>query len=167
MKPKNIPSKNEKKIEIDYQVFEKKIELSPQIQTLLEQAEKISSMAYAPYSRFQVGCAIELDNGTIITGNNQENVAYPSGLCAERVAIFAAHAKFPDQKIKAIAIFANALDFVLEQAISPCGACRQVLLEYQRLQIDQSIPIYMQGKNTSIVLSTIEDLLPFAFLKKN
>ena len=154
------------KLEIAYQFFEQKNELSSALQMLLDKAEKASQTAYAPYSRFQVGCAILLENETIFLGNNQENVAYPSGLCAERVAIFAAHAQFPDQKIKAIAIFANALDFDLQRPISPCGACRQVLLEYQKLQIDQPIALYMQGKNTGILVSTIEDLLPFAFFEE-
>ena len=139
----------------------------PQMKELLDLARQSAEQAYSPYSKFQVGCAILLENGEIVLGNNQENVAYPSGLCAERVAIFFASAKFPKIPIVAIAIRAFSKEFLVDRPITPCGACRQVLLEYQMLQKNQGIPIYMQGEGAEILCVTqVQDLLPFAFFEE-
>jgi cytidine deaminase len=137
------------------------------IKNLLEKAQLSAQKAYAPYSKFHVGCAILLENKEIIYGNNQENAAYPSGICAERVAIFGASANHPKVKIQAIAIRAFAENFTVNYPITPCGACRQVLLEYQILQKEQPIYVYMQGASGNIlVLNDVRDLLPFGFFEE-
>lgn len=136
-------------------------ECPSEIQELFEFAKKAMENAYAPYSKFKVGAALRLDNGEIVIGNNQENAAYPSGLCAERVAIFAAKSRFPNAKILNLAIVTNAKK--IEKPISPCGSCRQVLLEYEHKQ-KAVFQIYIQGKDGAIVqINSAGDLLPFNF----
>ena len=132
-------------------------------QTLLKQATKIMLAAYAPYSNFKVGAAVLLENGKIITGNNQENAAYPSGMCAERVAIFYAGAQYPDVAIKTIAVTCEA---EAEQPVTPCGACRQAIAEYEQRH-NKKIKLIM-ATPTGKVFSTngIETLLPFMFSSK-
>ncbi len=137
----------------------------------MEAARHVSKTAYAPYSHFNVGAAILLKNGEIITGSNQENVAYPSGLCAERVAIFYTGAQYPNEMIAAIAVTAYSLDFEFLDVASPCGSCRQAMLEYEVKQ-DKAIPFYMDSAGGEIyALDSIADLLPFnfkaSFLKKS
>lgn len=109
-------------IEIKVEEFDSAEELESWQQNLLQKAEEAAKNAYAPYSLFHVGAALLLENGIIVTGNNQENVAYPSGLCAERVAIYSAGAQYPDIKIKAIGIFARSENYTVDNPISPCGA---------------------------------------------
>lgn len=133
------------------------------IQELMHQAVQARNQAYAPYSKFQVGAAVLLKDGTIVIGSNQENAAYPSGLCAERTAIFAAGANYPNQLIKAICISASSQIKDTNQPIPPCGACRQSLLEYENKQ-NTHIPIYFMGKTGTIIQSpSIKNLLPFIF----
>ncbi len=136
-------------------------ELNSDEKKIIEEAKCASQNAYAPYSGFKVGAAVLLDNGEIVTGNNQENVAYPSGLCAERVAMFHACSVFPQAKIKSIAIaaFFNG-DFV--EKISPCGACRQVLVEAEK-RSENPIKILMFGKNEILSVESIKELMPLAF----
>lgn len=129
---------------------------------LIEAAKKSTLNAYAPYSGFHVGAALLLENGEIITGNNQENAAYPSGLCAERTAIFYANACFPDQPIKAVAIAANYKSSFTKKVITPCGACRQVILEVEN-RYKKPVKIMMYGKNEVYMVETIHDLLPLSF----
>ena len=137
-------------------------ELSENQQDLLQKAHHICSNAYAPYSMFKVGASLILKNGQIINGSNQENVAYPSGLCAERVAIFNAGANFPNQKIKQIAIVAHA-DFNIKKPVMPCGACRQAMIEYEQRQ-GEKIEILLQGNKGNIFVSeSVSNLLPYAF----
>ena len=129
---------------------------------LLQKAHQICSVAYAPYSMFKVGASLILKNKQIINGSNQENVAYPSGLCAERVAIFNAGANFPNQKIERIAIVAQT-NFILNKPIMPCGACRQAMIEYEQKQ-GQKIEVLLQGNKGNIFISeSISNLLPYAF----
>ena len=123
----------EKKIELSF-ISAQLSELSTQEKQLVANARSAVTTAYAPYSGFLVGASVLLDNGEIINGSNQENVAYPSGLCAERVAIFYAGARFPDAKIKTIAISVMSKNFKVTDVISPCGACRQVMAEYEDKQ---------------------------------
>ena len=119
--------------------------------------------AYAPYSGFQVGASILLENGKIINGSNQENVAYPSGLCAERVAIFYASSNYPNIKIIKMAISVQAVDFNINDVISPCGACRQVMAEYEENQ-NYPIQIILHAPNNDIlIVDRVQDLLPFMF----
>ena len=150
----------------EYSLFETLEELSPSFQSLMQEAVLARANAYAPYSNFNVGAAVLLDNGVILRGNNQENAAYPSGLCAERVAIFYASAQYPDIPIKAIAVTANTHLDPSETPASPCGNCRQTLAEYQQKQAT-SIPIIFMGASGKIVCcNSVLDLLPFAFSAK-
>ena len=137
-------------------------ELNENQQDLLHKAHHICSNAYAPYSKFKVGASLILQNGQIINGSNQENVAYPSGLCAERVAIFNAGANFPNQKIKNIAIVVHT-NFNLNKPVMPCGACRQAMIEYEQRQ-GEKIEVLLQGNKENIFISeSVSNLLPYAF----
>ena len=144
-----------------YENFE---ELPPLDQQLIVEARKPADDAYAPYSHFHVGAAVLLENGTIIRGNNQENAAYPSGLCAERVALFATGAQHSGVKINAIAITAYPEGKKTPAVpISPCGDCRQVMAEYE-LRYNKNIRLIMEGGNgTYIVSDSVAQLLPFLF----
>lgn len=134
---------------------------------LLKLAKKAVKSAYAPYSRFFVGAAILLENGKISIGNNQENAAYPSGLCAERVAIFHASAKYPNIPIKKIAVSVASKTQIINEPVSPCGGCRQVISEYE-MKYDSPISIIMSGETGQIYVSdSIENLLPIMFNKKH
>ena len=158
-----------KKIKIfsEITVYDEIAELPENIQTLMAQAVAIREMAYAPYSHFRVGAALMLENGIVVTGNNQENAAYPSGMCAERVAIWAAGSQYPDQKILQIAISARSENHLLNQPIPPCGACRQAIAEYEVKQ-DKDIEIYFMGEVGKIYKSdSLHDLLPLVFDSSN
>lgn len=148
-----------------FSVFDNKEELSEDVKNLMEQAIEIRKKAYAPYSRFRVGAAIFLDNGKIVLGSNQESAAYPSGLCAERVAIFQAGAIYPDAKILKIAISATSDERPVTSPIPPCGACRQSISEYEFKQ-DYPIEIYFMGETGVVYKSdSLKNLLPFMFDK--
>ncbi len=146
-------------------VFENLSELPESVRDLMEQAIAIRKKAYAPYSKFRVGAAILLDNGKVVLGSNQENAAYPSGLCAERVAIFQAGAIYPDSKIVRMAITAASDTNQTTSPIPPCGACRQSIAEYEFKQ-DEPIEIYFMGEIGAIYKSdSLKNLLPFSFDK--
>ena len=131
--------------------------------TLVEQAKQATYRSYAPYSKFNVGAAIQLDNDVIITGANQENVAYPSGTCAERTACYYAHAQYPDAKFTTIAIAARGTDGnEVELPIAPCGACRQALLEYEMLA-QKNVRVILVSADKIYILPSVKSLLPFAF----
>ena len=137
-------------------------ELKGEQQTLLEKAHTICGDAYAPYSKFKVGATLILENKQKVSGSNQENVAYPSGMCAERVAIFHAGANFTGKKIERMAIVAHA-NFDLSKPVMPCGACRQAMMEYEQRQ-GGSIEILLQGNEGNIFISkSVANLLPYAF----
>jgi cytidine deaminase len=151
------------KIEIQLEVFETISELPKDIQELMIKAQQARENAYAPYSRFRVGAALRLSSGEIILGNNQENAAFPSGLCAERVAVFNAGANFPNQTIISLAITVRAESHEVSEAIAPCGACRQSLAEYEQKQ-KSPIAIYFMGETGDIIkVASIMDLLPLGF----
>lgn len=138
-------------------------ELTGKERELVELAKKATYRSYAPYSNFRVGAAILLDNGEIVCGANQENVAFPSGTCAERTACFYAHAQHPDAKFKTIAIAARGVDGEpLAEPISPCGACRQSLLQYELLA-GHPVGVLLVGRNKILRLPSVRSLLPFAF----
>ena len=138
-------------------------ELSVQDKNLLKDARDAALSAYAPYSKFYVGAAVLLENGICVKGNNQENVAYPSGLCAERVAVFAASSQYPGVKINTIAITAKSDSFEINEPISPCGSCRQVLAEYEHKQ-GSPIKIILSGEKGNIfIINKVEDMLPLSF----
>lgn len=134
---------------------------------LKNQAFEARSKAYAPYSKFTVGAALLLDNEVVVKGSNQENAAYPSGLCAERVAIYYAGANFPDAKILKMFITASPQDRDLELPIPPCGSCRQAIAEYEFKQ-DIPIEIFFMGAKGDIYKSdSLKNLLPFVFDKNH
>ena len=146
-------------------VFESIQELPNDVYKLMQEAISVRKNAYAPYSKFNVGAAILLDNGEISVGSNQENAAYPSGLCAERVAIFHAGAVYPQAKIVKIAITAGSTTSITTKPIPPCGACRQSIFEYEFRQ-EVPIEIYFMGETGEIYKSdSIQNLLPLSFDK--
>ena len=140
-------------------------ELPEQYRRLVDEAKRVTSDAYAPYSKFHVGAALLLENGEIVSGTNQENAAYPSGLCAERVTMFYANSRYPNVAPKALAIATFADGDFLEEPITPCGACRQVLLETEvRYGVDMDVLLY--GRRGVYKLSSVKALLPLAFDKE-
>lgn len=136
-------------------------ELSETDRNLVDIAKKMTESGYAPYSKFKVGAAILLDNGEIVRGANQENVAYPSGTCAERTACYQASALFPGVAFKKIAIAAWTRGEFQLKPISPCGACRQALAEYETLY--GPIEVILYGKDCTYILPSIAALLPLSF----
>jgi cytidine deaminase len=133
---------------------------------LLRKAHEAALKAYAPYSGFLVGAAVKLKSGTIVLGNNQENIAYPSGLCGERVAVFAAGAQFPGEEIDSIAIVSPS-PLAVPDTFMPCGGCRQVLLEAE-LRQKTPIKLYLQARDEVVMVSkSASNLLPFSFTIKN
>lgn len=149
-----------------FSVYDSLVELPNEIQDLMSQAISIRKNAYAPYSKFRVGAALFLDNNKIVLGSNQENAAYPSGLCAERVAIFQAGAIYPEAKILKIAISAASDTNLTSTPIPPCGSCRQSIAEYEIKQ-DTPIEIFFMGETGVIYKSdSLKNLLPFMFDKK-
>lgn len=141
-------------------------ELSPQDQELVQAAIKATKNAYANYSRFYVGAALRLENGKIVIGANQENAAFPSGLCAERTAVFAAQANYPDSPIDTLAIVARNEKGVLSNPITPCGACRQVILEIED-RYKKPIKILLYGTQKIYCVRSVKDLLPLSFVDDN
>ena len=151
------------KIESVFEVFTNENELSKEDLRLLNEAKRSISKAYAPYSKFKVGAAILLENNEIVTGNNQENAAYPSGLCAERVAAFYASSKFPGIPFKAIAISVRSEHRKINSPVSPCGACRQSLIEYE-VNFKGPVRLILGGEEGEIYISpSVSNLLPIAF----
>ena len=152
-------------ISTQFSVFDSVSELPNDIQNLMTQAIEVRKNAYAPYSKFSVGAALLLDNGKIVLGSNQENAAYPSGLCAERVAIFQAGSIYPDAKFLKMAITAASDNNQTTSPIPPCGSCRQSIAEYEIKQ-DFPIEIYFMGEIGAIYKSdSLKNLLPFMFDK--
>ncbi len=150
-----------------YEVYESAQSLNKTDLELLNAAKKVVADAYAPYSGFNVGAAVLLDNGKIITGTNQENAAYPSGLCAERVAIFYASSQYPTAKIIAIAISASSRDQKINVPVPPCGACRQAMAEYE-IKFTTPIRLIMAGETGEVFISpSVSNLLPLLFSSKN
>ena len=141
-------------------------ELSPKDQELIHAAIKATDNAYANYSRFYVGAALRLANDHIVIGANQENAAFPSGLCAERTAIFSAQANEPDQPILTMAIAARNDKGLLIAPITPCGACRQVVLEIED-RYRQPVRILLYGTQKIYCIHSIKDLLPLSFIDSN
>jgi cytidine deaminase len=138
-------------------------ELTTQELALLDEARRATYRSYAPYSHFSVGAAVELADGTLVPGSNQENAAYPSGLCAERTAVFYAGSQYPDQPIRRLCIAARDTNGeFLPRPISPCGACRQVMLEAEQ-RAGQPIEVMLYGTEGIYFIHSIQDLLPLSF----
>ena len=152
-----------KKFEFNYSVYSNEMELPDAQKELLHQAKKCLEDAYAPYSKFHVGCAILLENKKIITGVNIENASYPVGICAERSALASAISQYPHQKILVIAISYNSNKVESNSPAFPCGMCRQFILECESRN-EQDIPLVLAGMcGDIIVIDTIKYLLPFGF----
>lgn len=144
-------------------VYESFSELEAENKALLNKAKDAVTDSYAPYSHFHVGAAILLENGIVVTGNNQENAAYPSGMCAERVAIWNASSQYPNTLIKKIAITVKSENKTVDKPVAPCGACRQTLLEYEVNQ-KEPIEVFFMGEVGKIIKAkSLQDLLPFSF----
>ena len=134
---------------------------------LIQRSKDALKNAYAPYSGFLVGSSVLLSDGKIISANNQENVAFPSGLCAERVVLFNAGANYPNLEIDIIAVSAKSNSYEITDIISPCGACRQVMAEYQEKQ-NKKIKILLHLNNNDVLIfSSVDDLLPLLFTNPN
>ncbi|MBO4340021.1 MAG: cytidine deaminase [Bacteroidales bacterium] len=153
---------SEKKLIINYQEFNSAEEMLPADQQLIKAAHEARKGSYSPYSNFQVGAALRLEDGTIIKGANQENAAYPSGLCAERTAMFAASANYPDIAFDTIAIAAADHGVLCELPASPCGSCRQVMAEYQK-KYGKPLKVILVGEKRIRKFSKVDDVLPFIF----
>lgn len=137
-------------------------ELSEADKNLIDLAKSATQRSYAPYSRFNVGAALLLANGEIITGSNQENVAFPSGICAERTTCFYANSSYPGVRFVKLAIAAYHNGAFTPHPVSPCGACRQVLAEYEKLG-GGKLEVMLYGDDEIYVLNEVADLLPLIF----
>lgn len=154
---------HEKVYEIHTTEYTDITELPEKDQKLVFASREASLSAYAPYSNFQVGAALELANGSVIKGNNQENSDFTDGLCAERVAMFFANANFPDLSVKALAVSARNKGVLIEGPALPCGSCRQVFIETEH-RFKQPIRIILDGVEKILVFEGAANLLPFAFI---
>ena len=153
---------SEKTLTIQYQEFASVAEMTPEDQALVAAALDAQKGSYSPYSHFQVGAALRLADGTVIKGANQENAAYPSGLCAERTAMFYANANYPDVPFVALAIAGSDHGVLCESPASPCGACRQVMAEYER-KSGVPLQVILVGSKRIRKFFKIDDILPFIF----
>jgi cytidine deaminase len=152
-----------KEIRIPYEEYQNFEDTLPGIPGLIRQADQAADLAYAPFSNFHVGVAIELADGRVFTSNNQENKAYPSGMCAERVGLYYVQANYPETPIKRMVLLAKHENSLTEEPVFPCGACRQVMVESAERQ---KVPfeIWMAGKNRILRVSSPDHLLPLKFL---
>lgn len=141
-------------------------ELNDEEKKLVDAAKEASNRSYAPYSRFQVGAAVRLAGGLLVSGSNQENAAYPSGICAERTTLFYANSQYPDRAVEALAIAAQTGEKFIEHPTAPCGACRQVILETEE-RYRHPIRIYLYGTNEVYIVDSIVGLLPLCFGKSD
>lgn len=151
----------EKHVDFDYEVLTLN-ELSAEFQKIVSAAKEMTKNAYAPYSGFKVGAAVLLENGVIVNGTNQENVAYPSGLCAERVALFSANANYPDVAPVAMAIAAYSDGKFTDFPVTPCGACRQVMVEIEK-RFGKSFEVLMCFDGGVVRVKRASELMPLAF----
>lgn len=152
----------EKDFIFPYQEYISVSQLEKQEQKLVRMAEEASFKAYSPYSKFSVGAAVLLENGEIFTGSNQENAAYPTGLCAERVALFYASSQYPDVAVKTLAVAASKNKMILEAPVPPCGSCRQVFIEWEK-RFNKPFSVIMAGSEKIIKVEKAMWLLPFNF----
>ena len=150
------------RLAINYEEYSSIEEMDPKDQALVREAIEAQKGSYAPYSRFNVGAAVLLEDGTVVRGANQENAAYPSGLCAERTAMFAAGANHPGKAMVSLAIVGGFGHSISPTPCSPCGACRQVMAEYQTLS-GKPMSVIMFGTDKAWKFSRVDDILPFIF----
>ena len=152
----------EKIINIPFLEYNSWDELPSDEKELMEKAADACKSSYAPYSNFNVGAAVRMGNGEIVTGSNQENAAYPSGLCAERVALFAAHHMYPEEKVVAIAIAGSKEGMLTEEFTYPCAACIQVMLESEK-RGGATMSIMVGSASKVRIIGSVKGLLPFSF----
>jgi len=160
------PFMKEKEIQFVYTEYENLAEMDGDDMKLIEKAIEAGRKAYAPYSRFQVGAALLLDDGTIVTGANVENAAFPSGSCAEKTALSYAVSNYPELKVRAIAIAARTENGLTNEPVSPCGNCRQMLLEEEHRN-GLPIKVIMYGAKRTVVTPSGEKLMPLQFTRDN
>jgi len=151
-----------KEIRIEYCEFYSVDEMNAEDRELVSEAIAAMSGAYAPYSHFHVGAAVRMSNGQIVRGSNQENAAFPSGLCAERTALFAAGARYPDKDVESIAIAGGVMGRLGNEPASPCGACRQVMAQYQA-KAGRPVSVIMAGSSRILKFGCVDDILPLIF----
>jgi cytidine deaminase len=153
----------ENKFEFQYEVYDDIAELKKEDAELLTQARTVTKQAYAPYSNFFVGAVAKLDNGETVSGTNQENASYPVGICAERVLLGNAATLYPGVSVDTLAISYDSKEVPSDHPISPCGMCRQALLEYET-RTEKPIRLILAGQNGKVyIVKTVRFLLPFAF----
>lgn len=152
-----------KQLTIHYEWLEHWKELPESEHVLIEKAHEAAQRAYAPYSDFKVGAALLLADGTIVKGNNQENIAYPSGLCAERVALFYAGATYPGTAVKTIVVVAEGNLIAEDECVSPCGSCRQVIAESESRQETPIRIILVSRDGKTWIFDSVKDILVFPF----
>lgn len=162
MRGVNATFMSERELKIKYSEYSSLDELAAGDRALALSAIEAIDGSYAPYSHFNVGAAVLLDDGTIVKGANQENAAYPSGLCAERTAMFAAGAAYPDRNMNAIAVAAKQNGNICPEPAAPCGACRQVMAQYQT-KAGHPVSVILVGSEKILKFSRVDDLLPFIF----
>lgn len=153
----------QKKLEVCFTEYAQNESLKPDVQEMIDKAKQATTTAYAPYSLYKVGAAVKMSNGTIIQGSNQENIAYPSGLCAERVALYAASSQFPNEDVASIAVTVDHQFSTDDEIFSPCGACRQAMAETE-LKSGKQIEIIVHSPDgVTRIFKGIGQLLPFSF----
>ena len=152
----------ERQIQISYQEYKSIDELNPEDRELAAEAIKAMQGAYAPYSHFHVGAAVRMSNGQIVRGANQENAAFPSGLCAERTAMFAAATRYPDEDMVGIALAGGMRGHLGKEPATPCGACRQVMAQYQA-KSGKPMSIIMISSDKVWKFEKVDDILPLIF----
>lgn len=152
----------ERQFTVKFETYASLAEMSEEDRVLCEAAIEAQKGSYAPYSHFNVGAAVRLANGTIVKGSNQENIAYPSGLCAERTTLFAASATYPGVPIRSLAVLGGKDMTICDEPATPCGACRQVMAEYQTLA-KAPMSVILVGKKEIWKFACVDDILPFIF----
>lgn len=152
----------QKELKIAYTEFENISEMDSMDKELVEASIEAMKLSYAPYSKFNVGAAVRMSDGSIIKGSNQENAAYPSGICAERTAMFYANSIAGDKTMTSIAIAASQDGTICTKPVSPCGACRQVMAEYQT-KSGHNMRVLLHGSSKTMVFERVDDILPFIF----
>ncbi|HOG41286.1 MAG TPA: cytidine deaminase [Bacteroidales bacterium] len=152
----------ERQLNIKYLEYSSAVKMSSEDRELLESAISAAEGAYAKYSSFRVGAAVRMSNGVVVIGSNQENAAYPSGLCAERTALFYASARYPGESVEAIAVVALDDKGVLTELTYPCGACRQVMAEYE-MRAGREMRIIVGSAGVVQVFTGVRSLMPFIF----
>lgn len=156
---------NKLNISIAYESYDQLEELNADDQSLCVKAKEALKTSYSPYSNFKVATAVRLSDGVVVTGSNQENLAYPSGLCAERVALFTIGAAYPDAVIERMAITAHTDNFKIEQPITCCGACLQVMAEFERKQKKEIEVLFYCLDGKILKVKGVKSLLPFVFVE--